>query len=638
VADCGTAAPQSTATPSAAIPPQVNEAFEKAVEKDPNKRDRSAGDLAVDLRVGQRPSPTTGPLVWIAGIALGMALGAVAMWSLHRGTSSALDENPLANARFTRLTDFEGAEHDAALSPDGKFVAFRADRDGPFDVWLTRVGSGQYVNLTHGQDDEVRAPIRSFGFSGDGSEIWLSGAVDRRLRLMPMMGGVPRLFLREHVINVAWSPDGAHLVYHTNENGDPTFVADRSGENARQIFIRPGGHNHFPTWSPDSRWIYFVMGIAETNEMDLWRIASAGGRPERLTWHNSGVEYPTPIDTRTVLYTAPDQDGAGPWLWAVDVERKVTHRVSFGLEQYTSLAASADGRRLVATVANPSANLWRVPILDRPAEERDARPYPLPTVNALAPRFGVESLFYLSAHGAGYGLWRYQDGRATEIWKGSEAALQEPPGVSRDGKRAAIVLRRNGRRLLHLLSADGAELQPLAPELDVQGTSCWSPDGQWIVIGGIDARGSGLFRIPVDGGTPFRLVARTAINPVCSPDGDVIVYEGGGAAMYSPLLAVRPDGSPVQMPTLQIRHYGGGERARFLPDGRGLVYMQGVLPSQNFWLLDLVTKKTRQLTRLNDPAAMRTFDVTPDGRQIVFDRQRENSDIVLIDLPQQALR
>ena len=30
---------------------------------------------------------------------------------------------------------------------------------------------------------------------------------------------------------------------------------------------------------------------------------------------------------------------------------------------------------------------------------------------------------------------------------------------------------------------------------------------------------------------------------------------------------------------------------------------------------------------------MRTFDITPDGKQIVFDRLRENSDIVLIDLP-----
>jgi hypothetical protein len=32
---------------------------------------------------------------------------------------------------------------------------------------------------------------------------------------------------------------------------------------------------------------------------------------------------------------------------------------------------------------------------------------------------------------------------------------------------------------------------------------------------------------------------------------------------------------------------------------------------------------------------MSTFDITPDGQQIVFDRLRQNSDIVLIDLAQQ---
>ena len=51
-------------------------------------------------------------------------------------------------------------------------------------------------------------------------------------------------------------------------------------------------------------------------------------------------------------------------------------------------------------------------------------------------------------------------------------------------------------------------------------------------------------------------------------------------------------------------------------------------------MLDIDARKTRQLTRLTGRAAMRTFDITPDGRQIVFDRLRENSDIVLIDLPQ----
>jgi len=61
--------------------------------------------------------------------------------------------------------------------------------------------------------------------------------------------------------------------------------------------------------------------------------------------------------------------------------------------------------------------------------------------------------------------------------------------------------------------------------------------------------------------------------------------------------------------------------------------MQGETGCQDFWLLDLATKKTRRLTRLNNRATMRTFDITPDGKEIVFDRLRENSDVVLIDLP-----
>jgi len=211
-------------------------------------------------------------------------------------------------------------------------------------------------------------------------------------------------------------------------------------------------------------------------------------------------------------------------------------------------------------------------------------------------------------------------------------ALLEPPGVSPDGRRVAIAIPRNGKRLLHTLSSDGAELQRLAPAIEVHGASCWSPDGQWIVVGGNDERGPGLFKIPAGGGAATRLVAGTAINPAWSADGNLIVYAGAGAAAYSPLLAVRPDGAPVQLPAIQTRR-GDGERARFLPSGKDLVYMQGLLPSQDFWLLDLSTMKTRQLTRLDNRAAMRSFDITPDGKHIVFDRLKESSDIVLIELP-----
>ena len=68
-----------------------------------------------------------------------------------------------------------------------------------------------------------------------------------------------------------------------------------------------------------------------------------------------------------------------------------------------------------------------------------------------------------------------------------------------------------------------------------------------------------------------------------------------------------------------------------LPDGSGIVYLARD-QSLDFQLLDLVTNTTRPLTHLSDQGVLHTFDVTPDCRNIVFDRSREQSDIYLIDL------
>ncbi len=148
------------------------------------------------------------------------------------------------------------------------------------------------------------------------------------------------------------------------------------------------------------------------------------------------------------------------------------------------------------------------------------------------------------------------------------------------------------------------------------------------MAGGVDSRGAALFLIPVNGGTPRRLIDARAASPLWSPDGALILYSGPFAAGYSDLLAIHPDGTPAEVPRLRVRPGG----YRFLPDGRHLVFLQ-----TNAWLdfrvLDLGTKETRPLTRFGNRAEIQTFDIAPDGKSIVFDRIVPNSDIVLIDLP-----
>ena len=419
--------------------PELQQIVDRALAKEPKERYQHAGDLAIDLRnfqrsldsktlLSQRRSQTKNA-GWISATAVLVFGLPVAWWFGHKQPSA--PRNPLANAAFTRLTDFEGSELAAEISPDGKFVAFVADRDGPYDLFVSQIGSGRFSNLTQGRESDVLQPLRSTGFSGDGSEVWIRGGPNPAatpIRMMPLLGGPLRPFLQAAV--VSYNADGTRIVFHKTDSGDPIFVADASGANPRQIFRDPipGAHCHYPVWSRDGKWIYFVRGYPALGDFDLWRISPSGGEPERLTQRHSALTYLAVMDDHALLYVSPAEDGSGPWLYAFDIDQRVSRRVSVGLEQYLSVATSADGLRAVATVANPSASLWNIPIQDHAAEESQARRVTLPTVRALSPRVAAGgAVFYLSSLGGGDGLWRYKDGDVLEIWKGEDGPLSEPP-------------------------------------------------------------------------------------------------------------------------------------------------------------------------------------------------------------------
>ena len=274
----------------------------RCLEKSVERRFQSASDLAFAIeslsgisttKSVPQPKSSRAWLPWVVAAALVMG---TAVWEMSR--PAAPPPNPLEKARFTRVTDFESVE--AAISPDGRFVAFVSDHDGPFDVWLTQVGTGRMINLTQGNAGPLPGPLRNVGFSGDGSEIWIGGGdVGMRLRLMPLTGGAPRNFLGEKAANPAWSPDGERIVYHNFTNGDPMFVADRTGANALKIFgDQPALHNHFPTWSPDGRWIYFVHGTPATSRARprrtrcVWRGWPMPSSASSTTWRRCKAGAP----------------------------------------------------------------------------------------------------------------------------------------------------------------------------------------------------------------------------------------------------------------------------------------------------------------------------------------------------------
>ncbi len=397
--------------------------------------------------------PAAGRASWLwpmAAVCGAVALG-VAAWQFQTGADRV--DNPLANGRFLQLTDFDGIEQAAALSREGRLAAFQSDRDGRMDIWVTEVGSGRFDNLTRGSvHDVVNPSVRTLGFSPDGSLVtfWarkLGGsAQDISVWGVPVLGGPARPYL-EGVAEFDWSEDG-RLVYHTPGPGDPTFVRDPGeASQPREIFSAPPGlHAHFQLWSPDRRSIYFVQGSVP-DRMDIWRMSPTGGPPERITHHDAVVTHPVFLNAKTLMYLASDPEGGGPWIHSLDVDRRVPQRLSLGIDRYTSLAASADGRRLVATLATTKSTLWRLPVTADQADLSDSRPISLTTGNGSSPRLGAGFLLYVTSKGTTDSIWMLASDLATEVWSAPESRIVGAPAIARDGRRIAFSVRRSGQTL-----------------------------------------------------------------------------------------------------------------------------------------------------------------------------------------------
>ena len=578
-----------------------------------------------------------GRVTWVAIAAVIVALAGAVIWFWPKASTESAPLASLDRAEFQMVTDFEGAEQAAAVSRDGRFVAFTSDRDGPIDVWVTQVGTGQFHNLTRGRVKQLVNPsVRTLGFTPDGAFVafWArgvggAGGDDISIWTLPTLGGEPKPYL-EGVAEFDWSRDGTRVAFHTPGPGDPMFVADSPARPERPpIFQAAAGlHAHFPLWSPDGAHVYFVQGSVP-DAMDIWRMTPDGKNPEQITRHNTVVSHPVFVNDTTLLYLANVGDSNGPRLHSLDLRERVPRTLGTSLDRYTSLAASADGHRVVATRANPKTTLWRLPIADAGSTPAMSR-VSLPTGRGFSPRHGGDYLLYASDKGDGDAVWKLTGGAAVELWSAAGARIVGGPELFHDGRRIAFTVERSGKTALYVMNADGTDAKVVTDALQLRGAPAWAHDGQSIVSGATLDGVPQLVRITLDG-KAAPVIQGFAIDPVWSPSGDVIVYSAADIGTEFPVKATTATGQPHAMPALTLTR--GARRLRFLDGGRSLLTLRGDIRHKDLWIVDLTTGHEKQLTRLPADFSVRDFDVSADGKEILLERVEDHSDIVLIDLP-----
>ena len=570
----------------------------------------------------------------VAAIAL-MLLGSAAFFVARR--SSDLQRNPFAHARFSPLSDMTGKAQAAAISRDGKFAAFVSDHDGQNDVWITEIGSGRYRNLTEGKALELINPaIRTLGFSPNASLVLVwqrrsSGGPpgDINIDAIPAAGGGLQKYLPD-AAEAVWSNDGRRVLFHTSAPGDPMFIKDSLQAPPRRIYeAQAPTHCHFPTWSPDDTYIYMACGVPQSS-WEVWRMRADGSDAQRITSHKALVSHLVALDANTLACLAAEYDDTGEALYFIDLKRREAHRVDSGLERYSSLAASADGKRLLATLVQPQSSLWRAAMSD---PSTAAAPVAVRVAGAPAlgqsPRVAQDSTLFVFSRGGRHGIWKLSGANSGELWSDSQRSVVGAPAWSRDGHHIAFTAGDGVKTYLYVIQSDGGQPRVLTDSLALRGNPAWSPDGQSITIAATSEGMPRLINVYLNGAPPTPLVSEYSLDPSWSPDGSFLVYSAADIGTTFPLRAVSSDGKPYALPAPILTR--GARRVVFAPDGKAILVLRGEIGHKNLWSIDLMSGAEHKLMDLPLNFDVRDFDLSADGADIVLDRAEINSEIALIE-------
>lgn len=251
-------------------------------------------------------------------------------------------------------------DHEPAVSPDNRTVAYISDRLGHNQLWMSHLDTKRLERLQLPGSDTGEEGVQWFP---DGQKLevlrrypdgkvapWVVFADGSRAEeLIPPREGM----LLGTLTPV--SPDGHTLTYSIKSQGFfQLFLIDLATRQSRQLTFTPGD-KWSGFWSPDGHWLVFPSNA--DGAVQLWRIAAGGGTPEQITKGNDRIRHVFYSRDGRWLYFQPNHQNIYRMPATGGAVQQVTHFVDSTLFLEEPMI-SPDGRYLYYCRSNGGSSLW----------------------------------------------------------------------------------------------------------------------------------------------------------------------------------------------------------------------------------------------------------------------------------------
>ncbi len=627
-------------------PTGLDELIHTCLAKDPHERWQGMGDVARQLRWLQSglssaksgsvarsamPLPRTRVRSWwfpaTAALA-GVALGAAAMWIAPRPATK-----PAGVHAFILPPENQYLTGGVALSPDARTLAFvTEDGSGERQIWVRPLDASraQPIDGTTGASDPFWSP--------SGTELaFFSGG---QLKRVPAGGG-PAVVISEAGTGAggSWSETGT-IVFQPHQQGALMQVAASGGRPEPASTLNADSaetHHLYPSFLPDGRhFVFYIAGkqrglyvgeIGSSTRQFLFDpdpslpvgaaatpgiYASSG----HLLYVRDRVLMARPFDAEsrtvqgdafkladTVDYTPPGQAAftiaqsvlvyrprqhlaLGSLMW-MDRAGEGVSEIAASAAAFRQLSLSADGRTAAV-------------------ERRDAQ--------------GLSSVWTVDLPSGATVRVPAEYWSGSPVWSADGSALAY--SIASDSPPNIVVRRERG---------SGPEVR-VTKSFEIQYATGFTPDARTILFRAFsNDTGWNLFTVPVDGGSPQRLLQTPADENEMSlsPDGRLLAYTSNESGRTEVYVSRFPE-----MSSRVAASSGGGFRPLWRSDGRELYF---VAPGNRLMAAPVsVTAGTPSVapasTLFEVPLFGGLYAPAPDGRRFLIAMPAPSTDVVPMEL------